>query len=66
MKERVSIATAAKELGISKQAVREYMKRGIFDIGEVIPPDRKGSKNCTYLIFRRKLDKLLGKEEASN
>lgn len=66
MKERVSIAAAAEELGISPQSVRECMKRGIFDIGEAIPPDRKGVKTWTYLIFRRKLDKLLGKEEVND
>ena len=37
MSERVSLKQAAAELGMSPQGVREYMKRGLIDIGVVLP-----------------------------
>jgi len=37
MSERVSLPQAAKELGMNPQGVREYMKRGLIDIGLVLP-----------------------------
>lgn len=59
--ERVTVAQAAEELGMSPQGVREHMKRGLFKIpiGEVT----KTSTQYTYHIYRRMLDKHLGKEE---
>ncbi len=57
---RVSLPEAAKELGMSQQAVREHMKRKIIDIGYVLP-QTKGKRRNTYLIYRDKLDKFLGK-----
>ncbi len=65
MCERVRLEDAAKELGCSQQAVREHMKRGIWDLGEVIPPKRN-KKHYTYFIFRAKLDKILGKGDESS
>lgn len=56
---RVSLSEAAKELGMSKQAVREHMKRGVIDIGYVLPCTE--GKRKIYLIYRDKLDKFLGK-----
>lgn len=61
MCERVSVADAAKELGISKQAVRERMKKGLFDIGKYIPKEKTGKKQGEYHIYRPKLDKHLGR-----
>lgn len=57
--ERVSLLQASKELGMSQQAVREYMKRGLMPIGYVVP-SLKG-KNQRYIIFRNKLDEYIGK-----
>ncbi len=59
MSERVSVPQAAKELGLAPQGVREYMKRGLLDIGDVLPSVR-GSRQ-TYLIFRDKLDAYIGR-----
>lgn len=56
---RVSLPEAAKELGMSKQAVREHMKRKVIDIGYVLP-GIEGSRK-SYVIYRDKLDKFLGK-----
>ena len=59
MTERVGLPQAAKELGMNPQGVRECMKRGLIDIGIVIP-NAKGT-GYRYLIFREKLNKVLGK-----
>lgn len=56
--ERVSIEEAAKMLGVSRQAVRLLMQRKKVDIGLVVD---SGAKK-TYIIFREKLMRLIGKE----
>lgn len=61
---RVSLPEAAKELGMSQQAVREHMKRKVIDIGYVLPGIEGKRKN--YLIYRDKLDKFLGKAQSWN
>lgn len=61
MSERVSVEQAAKELGMCPQGLREYMKRGLIDIGRILPC-ANGSKKKRYFIYRDKLDKELGKE----
>ena len=60
MSERVTVKQAAAELGMSPQGVREHMKRNLFEvpIGYVT----KTSSQYTYHIYRRMLDKHLGKE----
>ena len=55
--ERISIEEAAKMLGMSKQAVRILMNKNQVDIGFVTGDGRK-----TYVIFREKVNKLIGKE----
>jgi len=57
--ERVSIEEAAKMLGVSKQSVRLLMQRKKVDIGLVVD---SGAKK-TYIIFREKLMRLIGKEQ---
>ena len=57
--ERVGLPQAAKELGMNPQAVREYMKRGLIDIGLVLP-NAKGT-GYRYVIMREKLNKVIGK-----
>ncbi len=59
MSERVGLPQAARELGMGPQAVREHMKRGLLDIGLVLP-NAKGT-GYRYLIMREKLNKVLGK-----
>ena len=61
MCERVSVKDAAKELGMSSQAVREHMRKGLFDIGDYIPKERTGKKQGEYHIYRPKLDKHIGR-----
>lgn len=59
--ERVSLAQAAKELGMNPQGVREHMKRNLFavPIGYVTNPS---GRKYQYHIYRSMLDKHLGKE----
>lgn len=56
---RVPLPEAAKELGMSQQALREHMKRKVIDIGYVVPGIEGNRKS--YLIYRDKLDRYLGK-----
>lgn len=62
MCERVKLSDAARELGCSQQAVREHMKKGIWDLGRVVSPRQSGKKQWEYHIYRALLDKHLGKE----
>lgn len=57
--ERVPLLQAAKELGIAPQGLREYMKRGLIDLGLVMPS--LDGKRHSYLIYRDKLNQVLGK-----
>lgn len=59
---RVSVLQAARELGVSPQAVRIQMQRGILDIGEVMECVNGESGRFRYWIFRDKLDRVLGKQ----
>lgn len=59
---RVPLLQAAKELGTSPQGVREHMRRGLWDLGSVVPPKKKGGQ-YQYHIYRPKLDKMLGIEK---
>ncbi len=57
-RQRVSVAQASKELGMNPQGVREYMKRGLIDIGFVVP--NLSGTGYRYIIMREKLNKVLG------
>lgn len=55
--ERITIEEASELLGMSKQAVRMLMQKKEIDIGFVTGTGKK-----TYVIFRAKVNKLIGKE----
>lgn len=61
-RQRVSVTQASKELGMNPQGVREYMKRGLIDIGFVVP--NITGTGLRYIIMRSKLNKVLGVEES--
>ena len=61
MRERVPIKQAAQELGMSRQAVREHMRRNLFDIGDYIPKEKTGKKQDEFHVYRPKLDRHLGR-----
>lgn len=58
--QRVPLPQAAKELGMAPQGLREYMKRGLIDVGEVLPA--LNGKTLRYHIYRDKLDALIGRK----
>lgn len=56
--QRVPDAQAAAELGVCVAYMHQQMRRGLWDLGEVIPPSKKNGKtNYAYHIYREKLDK---------
>lgn len=60
-KEILTAAEAAREIGCTAQKVRERMKRGLWDLGEVIPKGKLGNKEKNeYNIHRKKLERFLG------
>lgn len=60
MNDILTAAQAAGVIGCNPQKVRERMKRGIWKIGVVIPPDQSsGEKKTAYEISKYKLAKLL-------
>ena len=56
---RVTVEQAAKELDMHINTVRYYMELGKLPIGEVL--QRPGGKRKTYVIYRGKLNAVLGK-----
>ena len=56
---RVTTAEAVRLLGINVASLRYWMEIGQLDIGRVVKA--KGSKRKTYLIFKDKLDKEMGR-----
>ena len=63
MREILTASEAAREIGCTPQKVRERMKRGMWDLGEVIKKEKLGrnAKN-EYNIYRHKLEKFTGRE----
>ncbi len=59
--ETLSAREAAKILGCDPQAVRERIRLGIWTFGECIPKSMTGHKCDTFIIYRRKLYKHIGK-----
>lgn len=59
--ERIDTNTAAQMIGCHPQYLRQQMRRKKWDLGQVVYP-KDGKGQCTYLIFKAKLDRFLGKE----
>lgn len=62
MKELLTVPEAARILGCYPQKVREHMKRGIWDIGEVITKKSTGRKQDEFNIYRTKFEKHIGRK----
>lgn len=58
---RVSVADAAKELGMAPETVRWLMLKGTLPIGSVVKS--RSGKQHRCLIYRPKLNAFLGKSE---
>lgn len=52
----------AKILGCAPQAVREHLKRGLWDFGEYIPKGKRGRQTDEYNIPVAKLEAYLGRK----
>ena len=61
-KKRLSVKDTAEILGVHPEYLRQLMRNKQIDIGTVIKPARAGG-NYQYLIFRDKVNKLIGKEK---
>ena len=53
---RITVSSAAQQLGITPWAVRAQMKRGMLPIGEVYSSDKRD----TFYIYQEKLNQYLG------
>lgn len=62
MSEIMKPPEVAKILGVSQQAVREHMKRGLWDLGDCIPAKKRGRSTYEYNIYRHKLERMIGKK----
>lgn len=60
-KEILNPPEVAKILGVSQQAVREHLKRGLWDFGECIPKKVRGKETNEYNIYRAKLEAYIGR-----
>ena len=63
MKEILTANEAAREIGCTSQKVRERMKHGMWDLGEVVEKEKLGrSTKNEYNIHRHKLEKFIGRK----
>jgi len=61
---RITTEEAAKQLGISQQALRVQMKKKVLPIGMVFCGSDKPQKQ-TYIIYQELIDSFLQKGEAN-
>lgn len=57
--QRVSVAEAARQIGCSKNKLREKMKRGRWNIGFVEPPEKGGRPTYEFFIYQHLIDEFL-------
>ena len=55
----LSANQAAKVIGCNPQKVRERLKRGLWDFGEVIPASKSGLQQDSYEISKKQLANFL-------
>ena len=60
MTDRLTPKQAARIMGVDPQFLNYQMDMGVWDLG-VIGKSRNGKRN-THIIFRAKLEKILGRE----
>ncbi len=60
--QRVRVEDAAREIGCCPGYLRQQLRAGVWELGTVVKPPRKGGQ-YEYFIFREKLDKFLGLKE---
>ena len=62
MKDILKPPEVARILGCSIQKVREHMRQGVWDIGEVIPKKKSGKKGDEFNIYRTKFETHIGRK----
>lgn len=61
MKACISAAAAARVLGIPPIVIKQNLRRGIWDFGEIIPKEKTGAKKDRIIILVPKLEKYIGR-----
>ncbi|WP_418750613.1 hypothetical protein [Frisingicoccus sp.] len=61
-KETLTVPEAAAILGCTPQAVRERIRRGVWKFGECLPKAKTGNSCDTFVIYRRKLYRHIGRD----
>lgn len=53
---------AAPVLGMKPAKIRDYMRRGILDLGLAIPPEKTGKTVWEFRIYPAKVEKIIGEK----
>lgn len=53
---------AAHVLGMKPAKIRNYMRRGILDLGLAIPPEKTGKTVWEFRIYPAKVEKIIGEK----
>ena len=53
---------AAPVLGLKPAKIRNYMRRGILDLGLAIPPEKTGKTMWEFRIYPAKIEKIIGEK----
>ena len=51
---------AAPIVGMKPAKIRDYMRRGVLDLGLAIPPEKTGKSKWEFRIYPAKLYKITG------
>lgn len=61
MKACISAKAAGRVLGIPAVVVKQNIRLGIWDFGEIIPKEKTGKKKDRTLVYVAKLEALIGR-----
>ena len=53
---------AAPVLGMKPAKSRDYMRRGILDLGLAIPPEKTGKTMWEFRIYPAKVERIIGEK----
>ena len=53
---------AAPVLGMKPAKIRDYMRRGILDLGLAIPPEKTGKTMWEFRIYPAKVERIIGEK----
>lgn len=55
---RISIAEAARDLGMSQDTFRQCMQQNLFPFPVGMVVKKQGAKHFTYIVYRAKIEEL--------